>query len=182
MRHDPVHRSSARDHIEAIAAEEGLEVLGWRDFRSIRTSGSRRDGMGCMPYMAQLFLAVPELNGARPGGIDLDRRVYPVRKLAELGQEEAQVYFASLSNCTIAYKGMLTTMQLPQFFSVCGDAHRGTSLIVWAVAEGRSAAHAVDAYLMGESDFPRRSSRAHSRWRSSESSSESITTMLSQRD
>lgn len=37
---------------------------------------------------------------------------------------------------------------------VCGDAHRGASLIVWAIAEGRSAANAVDAYLMGESDLP----------------------------
>jgi glutamate synthase (NADPH/NADH) small chain len=30
----------------------------------------------------------------------------------------------------------------------CGDAVRGQSLIVWAIAEGRSAASAVDAYLM----------------------------------
>lgn len=37
---------------------------------------------------------------------------------------------------------------------VCGDAHRGASLVVWAIAEGRSAAHAVDVYLMGESDLP----------------------------
>ncbi len=37
---------------------------------------------------------------------------------------------------------------------VCGDAHRGASLIVWAIAEGRSAAYAVDSYLMGESDLP----------------------------
>ncbi|UXA20343.1 glutamate synthase subunit beta [Mycobacterium sp. SMC-4] len=37
---------------------------------------------------------------------------------------------------------------------VCGDAQRGASLIVWAIAEGRSAAHAVDAYLMGDSDLP----------------------------
>jgi glutamate synthase (NADPH/NADH) small chain len=37
---------------------------------------------------------------------------------------------------------------------VCGDAHRGASLIVWAIAEGRSAAHAVDAHLMGDSDLP----------------------------
>ena len=37
---------------------------------------------------------------------------------------------------------------------VCGDAHRGASLIVWAIAEGRSAAHAVDVYLMGDSDLP----------------------------
>lgn len=31
----------------------------------------------------------------------------------------------------------------------CGDAVRGQSLIVWAIAEGRSAASAVDAYLRG---------------------------------
>jgi len=37
---------------------------------------------------------------------------------------------------------------------VCGDAHRGASLIVWAIAEGRSAAYAVDTFLMGESDLP----------------------------
>lgn len=33
---------------------------------------------------------------------------------------------------------------------VCGDAGRGQSLIVWAIAEGRSAAAAVDEYLLGE--------------------------------
>ncbi len=37
---------------------------------------------------------------------------------------------------------------------VCGDAHRGASLVVWAIAEGRSAAHAVDVFLMGESELP----------------------------
>jgi glutamate synthase (NADPH/NADH) small chain len=37
----------------------------------------------------------------------------------------------------------------------CGDAVRGQSLIVWAIAEGRSAAAAVDAYLTGHpSDLP----------------------------
>ncbi|WP_338855383.1 glutamate synthase subunit beta [Gordonia hongkongensis] len=37
---------------------------------------------------------------------------------------------------------------------VCGDAHRGASLVVWAIAEGRSAARAVDEFLVGESDLP----------------------------
>ena len=37
---------------------------------------------------------------------------------------------------------------------VCGDMTRGQSLIVWAIAEGRSAAGAVDAFLMGHSDLP----------------------------
>ncbi len=35
-----------------------------------------------------------------------------------------------------------------------GDAHRGQSLIVWAVSEGREAARCVDLYLMGASDLP----------------------------
>jgi glutamate synthase (NADPH/NADH) small chain len=37
---------------------------------------------------------------------------------------------------------------------VCGDMTRGQSLIVWAIAEGRSAARAVDEALMGTSDLP----------------------------
>ena len=37
---------------------------------------------------------------------------------------------------------------------VAGDMRRGQSLIVWAIAEGRSAAHGVDLFLMGESDLP----------------------------
>lgn len=37
---------------------------------------------------------------------------------------------------------------------VAGDMRRGASLIVWAIAEGRGAARAIDEYLMGESDLP----------------------------
>jgi glutamate synthase (NADPH/NADH) small chain len=37
---------------------------------------------------------------------------------------------------------------------VCGDAGRGQSLIVWAIAEGRSAAAAVDRYLTGREQLP----------------------------
>ncbi len=37
---------------------------------------------------------------------------------------------------------------------VAGDAGRGQSLIVWAIAEGRAAAAAVDAHLMGATNLP----------------------------
>jgi glutamate synthase (NADPH/NADH) small chain len=37
---------------------------------------------------------------------------------------------------------------------VCGDMTRGQSLIVWAIAEGRSAAAAVDRHLMGTTELP----------------------------
>jgi glutamate synthase (NADPH) small chain len=42
---------------------------------------------------------------------------------------------------------------VPSVFA-CGDAARGQSLIVWAIAEGRSAASAVDRFLMGRTDLP----------------------------
>ncbi|MFV0428052.1 MAG: glutamate synthase subunit beta [Arachnia sp.] len=38
---------------------------------------------------------------------------------------------------------------------VCGDAGRGQSLIVWAIAEGRSAARGVDEFLSGTSRLPK---------------------------
>ena len=41
----------------------------------------------------------------------------------------------------------------PQVFA-CGDAVRGQSLIVWAIAEGRSCAVAVDRALVGSSELP----------------------------
>jgi glutamate synthase (NADPH/NADH) small chain len=36
-----------------------------------------------------------------------------------------------------------------------GDVRRGQSLVVWAIREGRQAARAVDAMLMGSSELPR---------------------------
>ena len=38
---------------------------------------------------------------------------------------------------------------------VAGDMGRGQSLIVWAIAEGRAAAAAVDTWLTGSSELPR---------------------------
>ena len=35
-----------------------------------------------------------------------------------------------------------------------GDMRRGQSLVVWAISEGRCAAHCIDEYLMGESNLP----------------------------
>jgi glutamate synthase (NADPH/NADH) small chain len=38
---------------------------------------------------------------------------------------------------------------------VCGDMGRGQSLIVWAIAEGRACAAAVDEALTGSQELPR---------------------------
>ena len=39
-----------------------------------------------------------------------------------------------------------------------GDCRRGQSLIVWAISEGREAAHHIDKFLMGNSNLPQKSS------------------------
>lgn len=41
----------------------------------------------------------------------------------------------------------------PKFYAA-GDAHRGQSLVVWAIREGREAARCIDMNLMGRSDLP----------------------------
>lgn len=43
---------------------------------------------------------------------------------------------------------------VPKVFAA-GDMRRGQSLVVWAIREGRQAACAIDAYLMGETQLPR---------------------------
>ncbi len=50
---------------------------------------------------------------------------------------------------TVTYK-----TSVPKVFAA-GDMRRGQSLVVWAIREGRQAAHAIDAFLMGRSDLPR---------------------------
>jgi glutamate synthase (NADPH) small chain len=60
------------------------------------------------------------------------------------------VAFDSLGN--VARDGGFAT-SVPGVFAA-GDIGRGQSLIVWAIAEGRSAAAAVDAYLCGATSLP----------------------------
>ncbi|MFO1518046.1 MAG: glutamate synthase subunit beta [bacterium] len=42
---------------------------------------------------------------------------------------------------------------VPKVFAA-GDSHRGASLIVWAIAEGRKCARGIDEFLMGETELP----------------------------
>jgi glutamate synthase (NADPH/NADH) small chain len=50
---------------------------------------------------------------------------------------------------TLAYRS-----SNPKVFAA-GDMRRGQSLVVWAIREGRQAAHAVDKFLMGSTTLPR---------------------------
>ncbi|MGY1452942.1 glutamate synthase large subunit [Streptomyces sp. SS8] len=104
--------AEAAARIETIAAEEGLNVLGWREVPvapQLLGSGAR----ATMPAFRQLFVA----DGVNTG-LALDRKAFVLRKRAE---REAGTYFPSLSARTIVYKGMLTTGQLEPFFPDLSD-------------------------------------------------------------
>ncbi|MFC7216651.1 glutamate synthase large subunit [Streptomyces polyrhachis] len=125
---DPEAAEAAVARIDALAAEEGLTVLGWREVPvapQLLGAGARET----MPAFRQLFVAdghsVSDPAGAR--GIALDRKVYVLRKRAE---REAEVYFPSLSARTLVYKGMLTTGQLEPFFPDLSDRRFATAIAV----------------------------------------------------
>ncbi|WP_329036400.1 glutamate synthase large subunit [Streptomyces sp. NBC_00178] len=111
--------TDAVQQIEKIAAEEGLDVLGWRQVPvtpDILGNGAR----AVMPEFRQLFVA-----DRTSTGIALDRKAFVLRKRAE---REAGVYFPSLSARTIVYKGMLTTGQLEPFFPDLSDRRFATAV------------------------------------------------------
>lgn len=96
-------------------------------------AGSGPEGVGVVP--AQLVLlalgfAGPERTGPLVGQLRL--------ALTEQGALARDADFASEQDGVF----------------VAGDAGRGQSLIVWAIAEGRSAAAAVDRYLTGVTALP----------------------------
>ncbi len=74
---DPVARAGAKERVEAIVADEGLIVLGWRKL-PVDPDGAEVGvtALSCMPYMSQLFVAAPESqrrpaqrNRPRPAGL-----------------------------------------------------------------------------------------------------------------
>jgi glutamate synthase (NADPH/NADH) large chain len=106
-------RAATVEAIQRIAAEESLEVLGWREV-PVAAEIIGEVARDCMPHFVQLFVTGTS-DGPAAGltGIALDRCAYGLRKRAEL---ETDAYFASLSARTLVYKGMLTTAQLEPFF------------------------------------------------------------------
>jgi glutamate synthase (NADPH/NADH) large chain len=108
--------------IEAIAEQEDMRVLGWREL-PVNPAGVGPTARSVMPRFRQLFLA-SNLDTAETG-LALERRVYCVRKRAE---HDLDVYFPSLSGRTLVYKGMLTEEQLVSFYEDLSDERVTSSL------------------------------------------------------
>ncbi len=115
--------TNAAGEVRAIRVAETEYVDG----RRIPKAGTERE------IPADLVLLALGFTGAQSGGLD-DQLGLP---FAPSGAVDREADYSTNE---------------PGVF-VAGDAGRGASLIVWAIAEGRAVAAAVDTYLQGESDL-----------------------------
>ncbi|TGO04530.1 glutamate synthase large subunit [Serinibacter arcticus] len=121
---DADEATAAQQAIAAVVADEGLDLLAWRDVPVVvdLVGPSAR---ASMPTFRQLVVAGRDDDGAPLAGIDLERRAYRVRKRIE---RQLEIYLASLSTRTVVYKGMLTTAQLEPFFPDLSDPRYASEL------------------------------------------------------
>ena len=105
---------------------EAVPVHGKLQFREV--AGTEHE------WPAELALLALGFTGPEPDGI-----------IAQLGLELDR--FGNVKTD----KNFMTSV--PGVFTA-GDMHRGQSLVVWAISEGREAARCVDLHLMGRSDLP----------------------------
>ena len=128
------------ERVYAVSTQEFLADEAGR-VRALRLVEVEPSGRGFTPVpgterelRCDLVLLAMGFTGAEPGGL-----------LVDLG-----VDFDARGN--VARDGSYAT-SVPGVFAA-GDMGRGQSLIVWAIAEGRSAAAAVDRYLAGDTLLP----------------------------
>ncbi|UAJ77924.1 glutamate synthase large subunit [Leifsonia sp. ZF2019] len=119
-------RAAIKSAVEAIAVEQDLTVLGWREV-PVRPGELGTLARDAMPVIEQLYVASTRTDekGDLVAGIALDRQTFFLRKRAE---RELDLYFSSLSSRTIVYKGMVTTLQLEPFYPDLSDQRFASKL------------------------------------------------------
>src|SRR5215213_7974229 len=103
--------------LEEICAEEGHDLLGFRDVPVVPEAVGRV-ARSVMPRIRQFFIA-------RRGGDEaaFERKLYVIRRRLHKAIEDSHgCYVVSLSSKTIIYKGLLKGRQLSRFYPDLGDA------------------------------------------------------------
>ena len=106
--------------LDAIASEEGIRILGWREVPT-DPSDLGKTALSTMPLFRQVF--IESIQGHRD--MELERIAFCFRKRVE---HAFPIYFPSLSSRTLVYKGMLTTGQLQDFFPDLSDTRLESAL------------------------------------------------------
>jgi len=111
---DESEYKEAKEKINSVAMLEDITILGWRDVPT-NPNEIGQTAQRVMPRFEMIFI---QPANKKLSDIDLDRAIYPFRKIVE---NSSTAYFASLSARSIVYKGMLTTGQLEPFYPDLSD-------------------------------------------------------------
>jgi glutamate synthase (NADPH) small chain len=104
----------------------------WQDGKMVEVPGTEKEYPAGLVLLAMGFVS-PVSSVLEAFGIEKD-----ARGNARAGTDDGSGYRTNVDKVFAA-----------------GDMRRGQSLIVWAIREGRQAARAIDAFLMGQSGLPR---------------------------
>lgn len=115
---DPIARQACRTVLEQEIADRGMKLLGYRPV-PIRNQGIGATARDSQPVLEHIFIECP---GTITTIQDFERKLFVLRKHTthlvtdSIPNVNQQFYFSSLSSQTISYKGMLTSIQLREFF------------------------------------------------------------------
>jgi len=111
----PAEEAAARhavELVEAMAQDEGLSVLAWRQV-PVELSAAGGGAKDSAPCFSQVFIKGGSAHSCSSGDA-LERQCFILRKRVE--HEGLGIYFPSLSTRTFVYKGMLAPLQLRAFY------------------------------------------------------------------
>jgi glutamate synthase (NADPH) large chain len=114
-------RASCEKLIGKIIAEEGQQLLGWRDV-PVKPTHIGDLARESMPVIRQVFIARDILNEAQ-----FERKLFVIRKRIENAVRNSAIpdrekfYIPSFSSSTVVYKGLLLPRQIPLFYPDLAD-------------------------------------------------------------
>ncbi|MDL4839577.1 glutamate synthase large subunit [Aquibacillus rhizosphaerae] len=111
---DEQERIEIENQVNKFIEQEGQQLLGWRTVPTDPSKVGLKAQETC-PVVRQVFIGA---NDDITDELSFERKLYVIRKQAEnwANERELRFYFASLSNRTIVYKGLLTPTQVDEFY------------------------------------------------------------------
>ncbi|MCX8682686.1 glutamate synthase large subunit [Gilliamella sp. B2889] len=123
---DEAEAQASRDIVEEELAEETLSILGWREV-PIDKSVLGEIALSSLPRIEQVFVNAP----AGWTKIDLERRLYMVRRRIEKRVQDDTFYVCSFSNQVNIYKGLCMPKDLPRFYLDLADIRMETAICLF---------------------------------------------------
>ena len=158
--------------IMPIPPEKENKSLTWPNWPlKMRVSSSQEEGAHRdFSVLTSKFIGIDgKINGLVCNKVDADLKIIPntefnieadlvLLAMGFLGPITKNIKFKS--NLDLDSRGNILANQDDYMTSIdgvfsAGDMRRGQSLVVWAIREGRQAAHSIDKFLMGKTDLPR---------------------------